>query len=80
MEDFNHFVDMPTSESSVRYMYAESEHFLDAHSSGSQTSGNSPVSLDNTHVFFRKANHVVVASTIWLASWILACMRASIKA
>ena len=57
MEDFNHFVDMPTSESSVRYMYAESDQYLDAPSSGSQSSGNSPVSLDDAHLSFWKTNH-----------------------
>ncbi|EAA31935.2 hypothetical protein GE21DRAFT_8204 [Neurospora crassa] len=42
MEDFNHLVDMPTSESSFRYMYAESDRYLDVHSSGSQSSVSSP--------------------------------------
>ncbi|KAK3500129.1 uncharacterized protein B0T23DRAFT_307828 [Neurospora hispaniola] len=42
MEDFNHLVDMPTSESSFRYMYAESDQYLDVHSSGSQSSDSSP--------------------------------------
>ncbi|KAK1780765.1 hypothetical protein QBC45DRAFT_94593 [Copromyces sp. CBS 386.78] len=45
MEDFNHFVDMPTSESSIRCMHAESDQYLDAHSSGSQSSGNSPCDM-----------------------------------
>ncbi|KAK3392039.1 hypothetical protein B0T20DRAFT_456415 [Sordaria brevicollis] len=45
MADFSHFVDMPTSESSVRYMYTGSDQYLDAHSSGSQSSGNSPYDM-----------------------------------
>lgn len=47
MDDFTQLVDFPSPSNSRYYLYADSEHHLDQHTSQSQSPANTPVSLPN---------------------------------